>query len=313
MINEIVSSQDDQANRTERASEGFIATHRIVPPVSYATLSQHCFQGDIVSLNACEPFLAYKAALIALLQARLDDEHPPTVHHRQSAETLLPHLKRLQTDIGKHPILKSLWLETLRSLHWDLGQMAWDFTPLRIVPPNRPDLHPLWRHATTQPHRDTWGSNMPCQINWWASLFPLRPDNTIGFWPAYFDQPVANDTATWSFQAYKASLATDQAMASAPSAKQPPPLSTAMPLMPNALGHHSELACFSSQQLHVSIPNRADAFRFSIELRTIHIESALHPNAHNGAANVDNAQTVPQFDWFKNIETGEKIKMTLEQ
>ena len=41
------------------------------------------------------------------------------------------------------------------------------------------------------PHRDTWFSAPPCQINWWLPVYDISAENTIAFYPRYFREPVA--------------------------------------------------------------------------------------------------------------------------
>ena len=35
------------------------------------------------------------------------------------------------------------------------------------------------------PHRDSWGSNLMTQMNWWAPVFPVEPGATMEIWPDY--------------------------------------------------------------------------------------------------------------------------------
>lgn len=272
---------------------------KLTPPLAYADLAARCFHGEILLIQQCEAFAALRQYLVATIVHALGDDAPSTAHLRQSAERLTPILSQLAKDLPNDPQMKSWWREIFIELGWDLSQFAWDYMPLRIVPPA--GFRADWPRHRVTPHRDTWGSNIPCQINWWASLFPLSADSTIGFWPDYFAQAVANDTDNWTFARAKAAeQRKDSSVASAPQPLNPPASSALVPLLPCT----DELVCFSSQHLHSSIYQQPSQFRFSIELRTIHIDSAKRGI---GAKNVDNAKTNPQLGWFKRMSDNAKL------
>jgi len=56
----------------------------------------------------------------------------------------------------------------LSAIHTDLDETYGDGVVIRVQPPcsgaKGERLEPL------RAHRDTWGSNLPAQINWWAPL-----------------------------------------------------------------------------------------------------------------------------------------------
>ena len=61
---------------------------------------------------------------------------------------------------------------------------------------------------------------------------------------------------------------------------------------------------FSGAHLHCSIPNQSGVARISTETRTVSAHDLLHSRA---AKNVDCNAFDSQFDWFRNIETGEPL------
>lgn len=268
---------------------------RIIPsPISYNHLSATVFFGELISIQENQSAQQLRDYIATQIITTLNDSDPTTIHHRQAESIYRPKLEHLQKILPNDPNIKSLWRDFFAELGWELSEFAWDFMPLRIVPPQ--SVAPTWERHTVAPHRDTWGSNLPNQLNWWTSIFPLSADNTLGFWTDYFDKPITNDTATWSYQHYIAARKRgDKSLAVAPRPLENLDYSALQPLLPQV----GEMACFSSQHLHASIPNTTDSFRFSIELRTIHLAEAK--SGQRGAKNVDNAQTTPQLKWFKPI------------
>lgn len=276
-------------------SEKQLLIQKISSPISYDDLSATVFLGELAAIRQNQSAQQLRDYIATQISSTLDDSDPTTIHHRQAESVYRPKLEHLQKTLPNDPTIKSLWQGFFSELGWETGEFAWDFMPLRIVPPQR--VSPTWERHTVAPHRDTWGSNLPNQLNWWTSIFPLSADNTLGFWTDYFDKPIKNDTATWSYKNYiSARKRGDKSIAVAPKPLENLDYSALQPLLPNV----GEMACFSSQHLHASIPNSTDRFRFSIELRTIHLNEAKH--GKRGAKNVDNAQTKPQLNWFKPIK-----------
>ena len=64
--------------------------------------------------------------------------------------------------------------------------------------------HGTGRYSTALPiHRDTWGSNIMQQLNWWAPLAPISEERTLLLYPALFSTPVANTSREWDFEELK--------------------------------------------------------------------------------------------------------------
>ena len=54
------------------------------------------------------------------------------------------------------------------------------------------------------PHRDTWYSAPMCQLNWWLPIYPIEPDNAMGFYPRYFSEAIANSSQTYNYYEWNA-------------------------------------------------------------------------------------------------------------
>jgi hypothetical protein len=48
------------------------------------------------------------------------------------------------------------------------------------------------------PHRDTWYSAPHCRLNWWMPIYPLHPENSMGFYPRYFAETVVNNSEIYN-------------------------------------------------------------------------------------------------------------------
>ena len=139
------------------------------------------------------------------------------------------------------------------------------------------------------PHRDSWGSNLMTQLNWWAPVFPVEPGATMEIWPDYFDRPVPNTSATWDIDALRAAKGGYPLL---PEAARPEEPGEPVLIEPG------ELLCFSGAHLHASRPNRTGRTRISIDLRTVDAADS------EGAPNVDGQTRRTSYDWFHRLSDG---------
>ncbi len=139
------------------------------------------------------------------------------------------------------------------------------------------------------PHRDSWGSNIMTQLNWWAPVFPVEPGATMEIWPAYFDRPVPNSSAGWDIEALRTAGGDYPLL---PEAARPEEPGDPVLIEPG------ELLCFSGAHLHASRPNRTGRTRISLDLRTVDVSDGP------GAPNVDGRTRRTAYDWFHRLSDG---------
>ena len=201
---------------------------------------------------------------------------------------------RESDDVAR--LYRSVLLET----GVDVSAIFYDHFKLRFQPSN--DISRTRYMRDLPVHRDTWGSNVHAQINWWAPVWPVRADRTIGMFPALWNVPVSNTSAAWSYgeftQHLKADKDTNYPML--PHCSDPPSISEAVPIV-IAPG---DIMAFSGAHLHCSIPNRSGVARISTETRTVSARDLHHSRS---AKNVDCDASVSQFHWFRHLDTGESL------
>lgn len=122
------------------------------------------------------------------------------------------------------------------------------------------------------PHRDTWYSAPPCQLNWWIPIWSITETNTMCFYPAYFDQAVPNDSHRYNYYSHNAKNRGSHV------AKMTKQDARAMPAPTEPIDKSSELRVvapvgslllFAGAQLHASVPNTSGVTRFSVDFRTV--------------------------------------------
>ncbi len=233
---------------------------------------------------------------------------PVFAQHQLSPEQFLQLTGEAQTAFRTSGHNRALFFQALAQCGVDLSQTCYDHFPMRIVPGRQ--SHQGAMTAAIGHHRDSWGSNIQSQQNWWAPLYPLEPERSITFYPDYWQQPLANNTAQWRFADYLQSrkhTAAERQVAY-PSAPQPTETvdeSAAVRIMLEP----GDVLNFASAHLHASALNTTQATRFSVEMRTVHIPD-LHQQRQ--APNIDNQGEPAMYPWFKSIDGGVPLSERLE-
>ena len=193
-----------------------------------------------------------------------------------------------------------LYKAVLREAGVDVSAIFYDHFKLRFQPSH--DVSRTRYMRDLPAHRDTWGSNIHAQINWWAPIWPVTTDRTIGMFPALWNVPVPNTSAKWSYRALIQQLKADKntAYPMLPHCVDPPSMSEVVPVVIEP----GDIMAFSGAHLHCSIPNQSGVARISTETRTV---SAHDLTYSRSATNVDCDALVSQLDWFRHIETGKSL------
>lgn len=234
------------------------------------------------------------------IRAEMGDE-PEQAHHRLVEGELDAAIGRMRRAVASDDAVSEGVSAALAATGVDLASNYGDGLKVRAQAP-RVDRG-LRGTAALPAHRDTWGSNIMAQTNWWAPIFPTTPERTIMLFPGWFERPLANDSADWDFAELLRRLKQDGHDTDypfLPIASESPPPADALPISIEP----GDLMAFSGAQLHASVPNATDRIRFSLELRTVHASDA---RAGRGAPNVDGA--APRITWqlFKRLSDGDRL------
>jgi len=189
---------------------------------------------------------------------------PFFIHHPESKT----HVKAVLTDLGCDP----------EKTHFDVPKMRSSTSDNYLTT----GIAYAWH-----PHRDTWYSAPPNQINWWIPIYDFQSDNAMAFHPQYWNQKVQNDSKGYNY--YEANKSYRGAVLTQYVKSDPRPLPK--PTEPIALDPQIRLICpagglilFSGAQLHSSVPNTSGKTRFSIDFRVVNVDDVA---AKRGAPVVD--------------------------
>jgi ectoine hydroxylase-related dioxygenase (phytanoyl-CoA dioxygenase family) len=125
------------------------------------------------------------------------------------------------------------------------------------------------------PHRDTWYSAPPCQINWWIPIYDIQSNNAMAFHPQYWNRPVKNSSKGYNYYVWNQQNRGEHVAKflkedprPLPKATEPMELDPQIRLIVPAGG----IIFFSGAQMHSSVPNTSGKTRFSIDFRVVHID-----------------------------------------
>ena len=243
--------------------------------------------------------------LVAVARAAAEDAFCP--HPPEHAEWTLPPpafqdaARAAVSRFAEDPATRDAWLEIVGALGFAADALYFDRLKLRIQP-SQPS-HRGRRTSPLPPHRDTWGSNIAAQINWWGPVYPLADERTMWLWPGLFDRPVRNTSADWD-------LAVLRRLSMAGQAGGYPLLPEAAEMPDRAMGQPvriepGQIIAFSAAHLHASADNTSGRTRFSIDTRTVW-QSDLA--AGRGAPNVDGAAPRVGWDLFQRLTDGAPLE-----
>lgn len=245
------------------------------------------YAGDIFILSATDGTRALIDVARRMLEEAFAPHDPRTIHEHKTPEEVAALLAKLKPQFIHHPECKRLIPQIMQEHGVDLEKLYFDVPRLRSAYPS---------HFLTSgiayafhPHRDTWYSAPMCQLNWWLPIYPLDPDNAMGFYPRYFREPIQNNSEIYNYYEWntKNRAAAAQHVKS-DTREQPKAQQELEPVTVRYLPPPGGIIVFSGAHLHESVPNTTNLARYSIDFRTVHYDDVLQ---RQGAPNVDSRST----------------------
>jgi hypothetical protein len=210
---------------------------------------------------------------------------PETAPYQMSVEQYAAILMQLKPRFIHHPESKRLIQNLFVDMGCDLEKTYFDVPKMRSSTSDN--------YLTTgiayawHPHRDTWYSAPPCQINWWIPVYDVVSENAMAFHPRYWNRPVKNSSKgynyyLWNQQSRGAHVAKflKEDPRPLPKPTEPLELDPQVRIIVPAGG----VILFSGAQMHSSVPNTSGKTRFSIDFRVVHEDDVREKN---GAPIVD--------------------------
>lgn len=275
------------------------------PPSGVAALHDALYRGAIVRF-ATLPEMAQIVAFTRGFVEEVLGPEPVRVHERFDRNGLAECLSEVQRAYSNHAEAKRLWQALIEAVGLDAGETARDRLILRFQPPIPDDggPHDARSTATVGFHRDSWGTNLYAQVNWWAPIYPITAGRSFAFLPDLFDRPIPNDSADFDLAAMMAHNraappdAPRRAMTPRPTGPIDPASGEPVVIAPG------EIIAFSAQHAHVGVPNCTGLTRISIDTRTLRLADHL---AGRGAPNVDGRARWVAYGMFRRMSDGRPL------
>lgn len=259
----------------------------ITTPVDAGTFHQQLYSGEVFLLENHPAMQAVVRFTREFLEHAFHPHAPPEIHRHLTREQQVETFASLGKEFTRSAEVKRLWRDLFISIGLDAEHLARDRLRLRFQPPVKPEeaSTPTPMISTVPFHRDTWGTNLYAQINWWAPVYTLSAERTMALYPALWDRPLRNTTASFDLQAVVNLTAQKgrkalTGMMAVPQLLEPVDPAQAAPV----LIEPGSIIVFSSAHAHAGVPNSTDLTRISLETRTVWI-----PDVERGAGapNVD--------------------------
>lgn len=273
------------------------------PPADIEALHDQLYAGAIVRFNDLAAMCDLVAHARSFVEARLAPHDPVRIHEALDRDALALTLAQVQRDFSRNSETKQLWRALFEEAGFDPADTARDRLFMRFQPPVPAEGGPHRARSTGTVgfHRDSWGTNLYAQVNWWAPVYPITHERTFAFLPKFFDQPIPNDSADFDLAEVMA-----RGRTTGPVGDRGKMVPTPLPDLDLGPGQPvvidpGEVIAFSAQHAHVGVANHSDFTRISLETRTLRLGDF---KKGRGARNVDGKAKWVAHGMFRRLSDG---------
>jgi hypothetical protein len=256
------------------------------------------YRGELMILPPHPASLALAGFARELIEAAFAPHHPQHAHDALEVADAVRILTRLKPEIIQHPRTNDLLKRVLLDFGCDADRTYQDVPRLRVAYP----AHYLTTGIAYahHPHRDTWYSAPPCQLNWWMPLYEFDASQGMAFHPQYWDRQIKNGSDAFNYYRWNADGRKNAAQhvksdtRVQPHALEPLDLEPAIRLVVPVGG----VILFSGAQLHSTVRNDTPVARWSIDFRTVDLDDLVE---RRGAPTDDSACTGTSLRDFRRV------------
>jgi hypothetical protein len=265
---------------------------------------QRLYRGEVFVLPPTPSSLEMVRFAREIIEQAFAPLHPQTAQCELEVREVVQILARLKPQFIHHPHTRALLRSLLLALGCDVHRTYQDVPRLRAAYPAAYLTSGIaYAH---HPHRDTWYSAPPCQLNWWMPIYDFDAAQGMAFHPRYWDRPVLNGSGDFNYYRWNGEgrqnaarhITSDTRVQ--PRVREPIELEPAIRLVVPVGG----IILFSADHLHSTVRNETALTRWSIDFRTINMDDLL---AHRGAPVCDSACTGTSLRDFKRMDDFEPM------
>lgn len=274
--------------------DNWIETHSSA--LTQKALSEAIFSGRILYFERLNPMAEAVREVQELLHAVFEPHAPESAHELLQTDEYQTRFDKAQQEFRASSRIKRHIYEAIGAAGAHLPDTFCDRLRLRASPPQHHNSDRAFFRSSTPVHRDSWGSAILSQINWWFPVFPLDRDRTLVIYPAHWSTRVANNAEGWDWKR----AGKDNRTPRLPTAQGPVDDSGEIRITVPP----GTLAAFSAAHLHAGVLNTTRLTRFSVETRTINLDDLL---TKRGAPKVDGLGERPAYEWFHRVTDGKSL------
>lgn len=276
-------------------------------PATARHFQDRIYAGDIMLVADLQPMTALVEFTRAFLEEALHPWPPQHIHRYLSHEQQTVLFAKCQNEFARSAEIQRLWQAVIEQLGLTPDSLACDRLHLRFQPHREAEqFTPRARTtATIAFHRDTWGSNMYAQTNWWAPVYPVTAGRTFALYPGLWQRPLLNSSVTFDMRAIlqrshqdgRNAVDADEAiphLLEAITAEE----GIAVEIAPGSL------IAFSGAHAHVGVGNSTGLTRISFETRSVLIADVM---AGLGAPNIDGYAPWQTPGLFRRMSDGQRL------
>lgn len=249
---------------------------------------QNLYNGQLFVFSPCPSSVAFCEFAREMIQEAFGSLDPIIAQHSMPVVEYATILAELKPKFIHHSKSKQFIQGILNELGCDLSETYFDVPRMRTATSDEYLASGI--AYAFHPHRDTWYSAPPCQLNWWFPVYDIQPENAMAFHPRYWSQPVRNGSGRYNYYKWNQESRRNAAQHIKTDTRDQPRPEEPMELDPQVrvISKIGGIILFSGAQIHSTVPNTSGYTRFSIDFRTVHLDDVA---AKRGAPNVDSACT----------------------
>lgn len=255
------------------------------PPFSDERRREELYRGQLLVYSPRKSTLAFIDFARNLIKEAFAPYDPETAQLHLSVEQYADILGKLKPNFIHHAESKALMRDIFVEMGCNLDKTYFDVPKMRSSTSDN--------YLTTgiayawHPHRDTWYSAPPCQINWWIPIYDIQSNNAMAFHPQYWNIPVRNSSKEYNYYVWNQQNRGTHVTRFLHEDPRPLPKPTeSLVLDPQIrlIVPAGGIILFSAAQLHSTVPNTSGKTRFSIDFRVVNLDDVA---GRKGAPRID--------------------------
>jgi hypothetical protein len=244
----------------------------LAPPCSEQDRRRALYEGDLMVFPPSPSTIALADFARGLVEEAFSPLDPRHAHERMSVQEVVQILMHLKPHFIHHATTKALLQRVLVDYGCSPDQTYQDVPRLRVAFPK--DFLSTGIAYAHHPHRDTWFSAPPSQLNWWMPLYDFDAAQGMAFHPSHWDRAVRNDSEAFDYYRWNAEGRRNAAQHVGKDTRKQPHALEPLDLTPDLrlVVPTGGIILFSGDHLHSTVPNATPVARWSIDFRTVNLE-----------------------------------------